>query len=588
MNNRKVSVFFVMTLIFGAYMKYIEYHTGPYKTNVKFLAQKKENKTDTTHLKATIIENFIKPASIQEIDVSNYVINTYTIYKKNYDVWTPVNKCRQNQVVIGVLSNKFQHRQNIRDSWGSITCVFFLLAAETTNYTDEMKTYNDIITIQIPEAYSGWKSALPVKTAVWFTFVQNNMFKVEYAVKTDDDSYIRVLPLIKSLINLKADYSGFILKNVKPNRDKNSRHYTPLDMYASNEFPSYALGAGYSLSRHALKCYKEKIEHADYISNEDVGTGIIMSMCGILGTHDRSIFPDRAFDKHLSIPFTIKHHVSVLQEHKLDISNFFVKMQLSGRMGNHLFKIASVVGIAKHYNAEACYEDSFLGHNLLDVHVSQCKKTKTPVKQIHEVGHAIFDMPDWPNYTNSHDLLLGIYDYRQSFKYFQHLDINQVFSIKLHLQTKSLQKMSSICKKCIKIGIHVRRTDMLTPNSHIFSPSMDYFQSAIEFMQQRHQNVMFYVASDDIVWCREKFGFLKNIVFLHGSKEDDFLALTSCDHMILSVGTFGWWVAFLGSHQRGGDIVYFTNEFKMHHVINEGHVKHEDYYPPSWIGLSGR
>ena len=517
----------------------------------------------------------------------DYTRHTYTLYNKKYNVLTPTSKCTSNQVVFGVLSNKIHLRRNIRDTWGSLACVFFLVAQtnfQTENITKELRAFKDIILIEIPEAYSGWNSALPIKTAAWFTFVYENMYQIQFAVKTDDDSYIRVLPMITHLRKVNASYSGFVLQHIKPIRDKNSQYYTPHDMYKSAEFPPYALGAGYSLSKSALKCYAHTIKNADFVSNEDVATGIIMSLCKIHATHDLTVFADRMFDRHLLIPFTVKHHVSSLREDKFDHRSFFVKIVLDGRLGNHLFKIASAAGIAKYYHAQACYEGTFLGGDLFDVHVPQCQQDNLPVKRVYEIGHAVFRMPYWSNYTTSHNMLLGVDDYTQSFKYFQDLDVDKIFSVKNGIQSQILNKINIFCSNCTTIGVHVRRTDMLHQNSHFNIPPVDYFRKAMMFMQKRHGNVTFLVASDDIPWCQKNldFDFESNIVFLHGSKEDDFVALMSCHHIILSVGTFGWWCAFLGSYQRGGDVVYYDDEFAMNHPKNKGRVVKEDYYLKNW------
>ena len=78
---------------------------------------------------------------------------------------------------------------------------FFFTASISNNLHAEFEQYNDMIVIRTSEAYSGWQSSLPIKTAVWFQYVQQNMLSVQYVVKTDDDSYVRVLPLINSAAN---------------------------------------------------------------------------------------------------------------------------------------------------------------------------------------------------------------------------------------------------------------------------------------------------------------------------------------------------------------------------------------------------
>ena len=47
---------------------------------------------------------------------------------------------------------------------------------------------------------------------------------------------------------------------------------------------------------------------------------------------------------------------------------------------------------------------------------------------------------------------------------------------------------------------------------------------------------------------------------------DDFVLLQSCDHVIMTVGTFGWWAAWLTS-QRRGTVMYYKDPFPIDSYI---------------------
>ena len=56
--------------------------------------------------------------------------------------------------------------------------------------------------------------------------------------------------------------------------------------------------------------------------------------------------------------------------------------------------------------------------------------------------------------------------------------------------------------------------------------------------------------------------------------------LSKCQHLIMSVGTFGWWAGFL----TGGDVIYYTPPFREGAPLGRG-FSEDDYYPPRWIGM---
>ena len=116
---------------------------------------------------------------------------------------------------------------------------------------------------------------------------------------------------------------------------------------------------------------------------------------------------------------------------------------------------------------------------------------------------------------------------------------------------------------------------------------MQYFR--LKYGTER-KRVRFYLASTDIERSKNLQIFSdESVVFLNGQNAIfDFAVLMSCDGMILSSGTFGWWAAWLGAHQREGDVLYFGEVFRMSHRKNKGLVNKEDFYPPTWREISAR
>ena len=115
----------------------------------------------------------------------------------------------------------------------------------------------------------------------------------------------------------------------------------------------------------------------------------------------------------------------------------------------------------------------------------------------------------------------------------------------------------------------------------------------------------FVIATDDPAWCNAQPYFQARDVTVitdctpyghHGTKkcpsdaaDIDMATLAACDHAVLSVGTFGWWSAFLGAHKRGGDVVFYYGEFNMDAdwwLTHNSTVTIADYYPPHWIAVN--
>ena len=95
-----------------------------------------------------------------------------------------------------------------------------------------------------------------------------------------------------------------------PVRDSNDKYYMSQSMFPGSKLPKYCSGAGYALSYNALECYIKRVSSTNFVSNEDVATGLIMQACSILITPSNRVF--------LSAPqkgWAILHRADILQTH---------------------------------------------------------------------------------------------------------------------------------------------------------------------------------------------------------------------------------------------------------------------------------
>lgn len=253
--------------------------------------------------------------------------------------------------------------------------------------------------------------------------------------------------------------------------------------------------------------------------------------------------------------------------------------QYMGRLGNQLFQYAAITEIARQNNMDVCIRDSdelplsafFEGIGSEE----SCESTQPLNYRIEDKygGWQTFELPQ-------EDIVL-----EGSFQSYKYIDPK--------LRTRLLMKpviahqakgFTGILSEDVLVGMHIRRYE----ESHLRIPSEQYFKNAMQYFTNKFGNVGFVVVSDDVKWCNEQ-DFLKgeniHIVPIN-PPVIDLAILIECDHIILSVGTFGWWGSYLGADSRtGGEIVYYDSEFVRDSLVNIGQVHTPDYYPPKWVAF---
>ena len=186
--------------------------------------------------------------------------------------------------------------------------------------------------------------------------------------------------------------------------------------------------------------------------------------------------------------------------------------------------------------------------------------------------------------------------YLQSFKYFENVN-EEIFKTYSDINPQLLEKVKRL-KESVKqevrkrlsyqspttVCLHVRRGDFITKGfvdaGHKVPTSKD-LHFAMKWMERKFKQVIFFVASDDKTWCHRYLK--KENVFISNfpSAEDDFTLMQSCDHMIMTVGTFGWWAAWMTSH-RGGDVMYYRDPFNVGGWKYD-HFDRMTHYPGHWL-----
>ena len=170
---------------------------------------------------------------------------------------------------------------------------------------------------------------------------------------------------------------------------------------------------------------------------------------------------------------------------------------------------------------------------------------------------------------------ISIRGYFLSYEYFKHIEgrIRNNFRFKDNIRSRVLQRNPELrLRERPFIGVHVRRTDHLRALKleNLPIPDERYLSKAMEYFKKKYPNALFVFVSDDIEWSKERIKG-NNVIYGNGSPEEDLATLAMCDHTIITVGTFGWWGAWLA----GGEVVKFDK-----------YAWHKHYYPNKWITMT--
>ena len=282
-----------------------------------------------------------------------------------------------------------------------------------------------------------------------------------------------------------------------------------------------------------------------------------------------------------AISFRYRHRFNSSGDvHTINTTSGTIFHTFKGRLGNHLFQFAAINAIAKYNGMSSCIREvdsTELASFFNGIDMASCDAAQ-PWRFVMEDGSCqwqIFEL-------NNQDTLLE--GYLQSYKYIDP-DLRKTVRFKPIFMSHARVFLQNFPERVV-VGIHVRRYE----SPHLKTPSRAYFENAMEYFETRISNVGFVVISDDPDWCNELAYFKKENVHISLERQHyalDMAILSACDHIILSVGTFGFWAAYLGADSRAnGTVVYYESEFDF--VTNfkeQGRLQPEDYYPPGWIAI---
>ena len=247
-----------------------------------------------------------------------------------------------------------------------------------------------------------------------------------------------------------------------------------------------------------------------------------------------------------------------------------VSVKLAGGLGNQLFQAASSFGIALSRRAAWCVTNlngsALIQHVHFQVQPVQCKPHT--VQHLSENGQFLRFQQHMMDAAGS----IHVEDYLQSYRYFA------LSGLPFQLRDDAFGK-EWVKTRNVQVGIHVRRTDQLTTGHGGKDPGVGYFTTALARIKHiLGEGFTTVVCTDDVQWVRQQSIF-DGMYIRDGSDSAgaDMAILAACEHMIMSIGTFGWWASYM--RVNFGETFYYATPFRVD-------LDYSEHFPSHWTGIT--
>jgi hypothetical protein len=259
-------------------------------------------------------------------------------------------------------------------------------------------------------------------------------------------------------------------------------------------------------------------------------------------------------------------------------------VQLNGGLGNQMFQYACGRAIANKHRTELVLDLSQLHKKVtakgitkrsFALDIFKIKSSEITLTELHKIKPLIFRLINTlsikirskgiqtPTYFvenkfnyNTNIKIVGkkcfLSGYWQSAKYFNCIEaeIRKEFTFPNSLTIENEEYLNKI-KFTNSVSLHIRRTDFIdniTHDIHGFCP-LDYYKEAIEIINNKIKDPVFFIFSDDIEWAKKNLQLNYACSFISGNDKIksyiDMQLMSACKHNIIANSSFSWWGAWL-------------------------------------------
>lgn len=285
-----------------------------------------------------------------------------------------------------------------------------------------------------------------------------------------------------------------------------------------------------------------------------------------------------------------------------------VAVELIGGLGNQMFQFATARALALSRNEKllldqhlfADYELHSYGLNHFNIDSVFLEKEKTifePLSFTRKAKAILLQKNIYHLYTEkdltyneklfefSHKNIF-LKGYFQSEKYFIQFEnqLRKDFEIKSPLK-KETTNLLKIIEAENSVSLHIRRGDYVSnPSANAVHGTCDlnYYHRAIEIINEKIENPIFFIFSDDIDWAKENLKLENTTYFVDfndaSTNYEDLKLMSTCKHNIIANSSFSWWGAWLNSN-KSKTVIAPLRWFKTD-IHNS-----KDIIPESWMKI---
>jgi hypothetical protein len=253
---------------------------------------------------------------------------------------------------------------------------------------------------------------------------------------------------------------------------------------------------------------------------------------------------------------------------------------LKGGLGNYLFQVAAGYSKSIDLNVNYAINTNYIQvvHKPLEFYLDNI------FRNIKLDDCISYDNIYYEPYFHYHEIpdfkLPTIIDgYFQSEKYFNKnkKQIKNLLSPSKLIKDKIYEKYPNLENENI-CSIHIRRGDYVGLQNVHPVQNMDYYKKAIDIIGL---DVLYFIISDDISWCKSNFNFLDNCIFVEGNLDyEDLYLMSMCKNNIIANSTFSWWGSWLNEYSNK-QVIAPKNWFGL---SNSNFIT-DDLYCEGWIKL---